>query len=181
MVFDLVGDLVYFPVGNRSDAHRFLLSGCAGLESGGVMASPKPRTLRILVVDDDDADTVMIEEALAAATVPPVTQRARDGREALDQLRAEADEPQGDLPDLILLDLNMPRMGGLQLLEELKSDPRLQSIPVVVLTTSDAHPDILASYRHHASAFVTKPLDLDRFESAVQKINAFFADTAELP
>ncbi|MCY1143723.1 response regulator [Actinoplanes sp. Pm04-4] len=145
------------------------------------MASPKPRTLRIFVVDDDDADTLMIEEALAAAAVPPETQRAHDGREALDLLRAESEGQQKDLPDLILLDLNMPRMGGLQLLEELKSDSQLQAIPVVVLTTSDAHPDILASYRHHASAFVTKPLDLDSFETAVQKINSFFADTAELP
>lgn len=146
-----------------------------------MMASPKPRTLRILVVDDDDADTLMIDEALAAAAVPPVTRRARDGREALDLLRATTEDPPAELPDLVLLDLNMPRMGGLQLLEEIKSDPRLQVIPVVVLTTSDAHPDIIASYRHHASAFVTKPLDLVSFETAVQKINAFYADTAELP
>jgi CheY-like chemotaxis protein len=134
-----------------------------------------PRELHVLIVDDDDADAMMIEEALIGS--PVVLQRATDGQAALELLAQEGSRR----PDLILLDLNMPRMGGLQTLTRLKADADLTTIPVVVLTTSDASPDILASYSQHASAFVTKPMDLDAFESVVQKIRAFYAEIAELP
>jgi CheY-like chemotaxis protein len=84
-------------------------------------------------------------------------------------------------PDLILLDLNMPRMGGLEALAEIKRDEELRAIPVVVLTTSNAHPDVQSSYQHQASAFVTKPMDLDSFEAAVWQIRSFYSETAQLP
>uniref|UniRef100_UPI003F68FF55 response regulator n=1 Tax=Paractinoplanes polyasparticus TaxID=2856853 RepID=UPI003F68FF55 len=139
------------------------------------------RALNVLVVDDDDADTMMIEEALLSSAVPPVINRVVDGGEALDYLRRQGAYPSAERPDLILLDLNMPRMGGQEVLNEIKHDDGLKSIPVVVLTTSDAMLDITTSYAHHANAYVTKPMDLDTFEAAVQQISRFFSDVAVLP
>ncbi|MDR6324126.1 response regulator [Actinoplanes couchii] len=135
--------------------------------------------LNVLVVDDDDADVMMIEEAMQEAAPGTVMVRASDGRAALELL--EAGVGSNGRPDLILLDLNMPRMGGLETLTCLKDDERWTAIPVVVLTTSDAAPDILASYRQHASAFVTKPIDLVAFEGAIRKISDFYRDVARLP
>lgn len=135
----------------------------------------------VLIVDDDDADTMMIEEALAAEPVPPVVSRVGDGAEALAFLRRQEGYRDAPRPDLVLLDLNMPRMGGHEVLLEIKGDDALKSIPVVVLTTSDALPDITASYVRHANAYVTKPMDLDSFEQAVQRIRRFYAEVAVLP
>ncbi|MFI1989042.1 response regulator [Actinoplanes sp. NPDC020271] len=139
------------------------------------------RVLDVLIVDDDDADTLMIEEALLAASPPPAIHRVADGSEAIDYLRRRGAYPDATRPDLILLDLNMPRMSGHEVLAEVKSDDQLKSIPVVVLTTSTALPDITASYTRHANAFVTKPMDLDGFEAAVLKIKRFYNETAVLP
>jgi CheY-like chemotaxis protein len=139
------------------------------------------RTIDVLIVDDDDADAMMIEEALQEATVPPVVHRVSDGSQALEYLRREGQFADAVRPDLILLDLNMPRMGGREVLAHIRSDDDLTAIPVVVLTTSDAVPDIEASYAGHASAFVTKPMELEAFESAVQKISRFYGDVATLP
>lgn len=140
------------------------------------MSTSRTGPLRILVVDDDDADAFMIEEVLAGASLSVTVDRARDGREALDLLRAD-----GARPDLILLDLNMPRMDGRQTLAEVKNDPALQAIPVIVLTTSGSPPDVLASYRQHANAYVTKPIDLVEFETVVSRISRFFGETVRLP
>ncbi|WP_229075611.1 response regulator [Actinoplanes sp. DH11] len=139
------------------------------------------RLQHVLVVDDDAADTLMIEEALLSVPEPPVVHSVEDGREALDYLRRigrYADEPR---PDLVLLDLNMPRMSGHEVLAEIKRDESLKSIPIVVLTTSTAGPDITASYAEHANAYVSKPMDLDSFEAAVRKINHFYSEIAILP
>ena len=111
---------------------------------------------------------------LAGSLLPVTVDRARDGREALDHLRRAENHGDAARPDLILLDLNMPRMDGRQTLAEVKNDPDLRSIPVIVLTTSGAPPDVLASYRHHANAYVTKPIDLVEFESVVTRISTFF-------
>ncbi|GAA1642416.1 response regulator [Actinoplanes couchii] len=139
------------------------------------------RPLDVLIVDDDDADAMMIEEALQGAATPPVVHRVSDGGQALEYLRREGGFPTANRPDLILLDLNMPRMGGREVLMEIKKDERFTAIPVVVLTTSNAVPDIVASYAGHASAFVTKPMDLDGFEEAVRQINRFYGAVATLP
>ncbi|GIF17000.1 response regulator [Actinoplanes teichomyceticus] len=144
------------------------------------MPTAPQRPLTILVVDDDDADVLMIEEALSTGDQPPTIERAADGQEALEHLRRSV-AGQANRPDLILLDLNMPRMGGLETLAEIKNDEHLRMIPVVVLTTSDAAADVNSSYRSRASAFVTKPIDLESFETAVQKINTFYRDVARLP
>ena len=139
------------------------------------------RSLEILVVDDDDADALMISEALESSAGEVTVQRVADGREALDYLRREGAYPDASRPDLILLDLNMPRMDGRETLAAIKSDDRLKAIPVVILTTSGAEPDITSSYQHRANAYVTKPFGLDEFETTVRQINRFYREIATLP
>ncbi|HEU4350208.1 MAG TPA: response regulator [Actinoplanes sp.] len=139
------------------------------------------RSLEILVVDDDDADALMIEEALENAEVRTTVNRVADGREAMDYLRRTGAYPDANRPDLILLDLNMPRMDGRETLAAIKGDEELKAIPVVILTTSGAAPDIVASYQHRANAYVTKPFGLDDFEATVRQINRFYRDVAVLP
>src|ERR1700683_2958494 len=128
-----------------------------------------PDLARVLVVDDDEADVALIREALDAHRVPSQVHIARDGVEALQYLRAEI--PAGPRPDMILLDLNMPRMDGREVLSAVKQDPGLADIPIVVFTTSGQPRDIAASYSRHANAYVTKPLDLDDFTAAVNCIH----------
>ncbi|MGX6602307.1 response regulator [Micromonosporaceae bacterium Da 78-11] len=139
------------------------------------------RSLQILVVDDDDADALMISEALESTDHHANVDRVADGREALDYLRGEGRFTEALRPDLILLDLNMPRMDGRETLAAIKSDDRLKAIPVVILTTSGAGPDIVASYQHRANAYVTKPFGLDDFESTVRQIDRFYREVATLP
>jgi CheY-like chemotaxis protein len=139
------------------------------------------RNLQILVVDDDDADALMITEALAATDSQSTVDRVADGREALDFLRQEGAFTGAPRPDLILLDLNMPRMDGRETLAAIKSDERLKAIPVVILTTSGAAPDIASSYQHRANAYVTKPFGLDDFEETVRQIDRFYREVASLP
>jgi CheY-like chemotaxis protein len=139
------------------------------------------RSLEILVVDDDDADALMISEALASAERNTKVQRVADGQEALDYLQRRGKFAGAHRPDLILLDLNMPRMDGRQTLAAIKSDEQLKAIPVVILTTSGATPDIVASYQHRANAYVTKPFGLDDFEATVRTIDRFYREVAVLP
>jgi CheY-like chemotaxis protein len=139
------------------------------------------RSLQILVVDDDDADALMIEEALAATETHSRVERVADGREALDYLRREGRYSDAIRPDLILLDLNMPRMDGRETLAAIKTDEQLKAIPVVILTTSGAAPDIAASYQQRANAYVTKPFGLDDFEATVRQIDRFYREIASLP
>jgi CheY-like chemotaxis protein len=139
------------------------------------------RSLRILVVDDDDADALMIEEALESSETHTLVSRVADGREALDYLNRSAPYSDAHRPDLILLDLNMPRMDGRETLAAIKSDEQLKAIPVVILTTSGAAPDIVASYQHRANAYVTKPFNLDDFEATVRQIDRFYREVAVLP
>ncbi|GAA2571324.1 response regulator [Winogradskya consettensis] len=144
------------------------------------------RTLEILVVDDDDADAFMISEALEGTALEgterlTTVNRVADGREALDYLRRNTPFENAQRPDLILLDLNMPRMDGRETLAAIKTDEKLKTIPVVILTTSGAAPDIAASYQHRANAYVTKPFGLDEFESTVRTIDRFYREVAILP
>ena len=139
------------------------------------------RSLQILVVDDDDADALMISEALESTDHRAIVDRVADGREALDYLRREGRYADALRPDLILLDLNMPRMDGRETLAAIKGDDKLKAIPVVILTTSGAAPDIVSSYQHRANAYVTKPFGLDDFEATVRQIDRFYREVATLP
>lgn len=135
----------------------------------------------VLLVEDDPGDTLMIREALE--TYAPDTEIAAvvDGVDALRYLRGEDEFAGVPRPDLVLLDLNMPRMDGREVLAEVKSDRELCSIPVVVLTTSSAAQDIRHSYQLHANAYVTKPSDFDEFTSVVRCIERFFGRVVQLP
>ena len=134
------------------------------------------RAFDVLLVEDDIADAMLIEEALSERGARNLVQ-VTDGVAALEHLRT----PGTPRPDLIVLDLNMPRMNGRDLLKVLKSDDDLQTIPVVVLTTSTAPDDVTGAYSSHANAYVTKPVNLEEFERAVQSIDAFYLDTATRP
>jgi CheY-like chemotaxis protein len=136
-----------------------------------------PRPFDILLVEDDAADAMLIEEALLHRGASRNISQASDGVAALERLR----DPALRRPDLIVLDLNMPRMGGRELLDVLKNDDELKIIPVVVLTTSNAPDDVSGAYLSHSNAYITKPVNLDDFIHAVQNIDAFFLDTATPP
>jgi CheY-like chemotaxis protein len=145
------------------------------------MGADSPHPVRILVVDDDPGDVLMIEEALADSDVDKVIDVVSDGEEAMEFLRAEGRHTTARRPDVILLDLNMPRMDGRQVLGEVKQDEDLRTIPIVVLTTSNADTDIVGSYSLQANAYVTKPIDLDDFNDVVRRIDEFFGRVVVLP
>jgi len=123
----------------------------------------------------------MTREAFAEHKVRNRLNVVSDGAEALAYLRKEGQYADAVRPDLVLLDLNLPRRDGREVLAEIKNDEQLHQIPVVVLTTSQAEEDILASYRLHANAYVTKPVDFDRFISVVRQIDDFFVSVVKLP
>ncbi|WP_030912357.1 response regulator [Streptomyces sp. NRRL F-5126] len=144
-----------------------------------VPAQPKP--IEVLLVEDDAGDELMTREAFEDNKIHNALHVVRDGQEALDFLHRRAPHEDAPRPDLVLLDLNLPRYDGRQVLEHIKTDPELALIPVVVLTTSSAEEDILRSYKLHANAYVTKPVDLDRFITAVRQIDEFFVSVVRLP
>ena len=129
----------------------------------------------ILLVEDNQADALLIQEALRQASVHLDVERVPDGEAALRRLR------NGPRPGLVLLDLNLPRMDGRTVLAELKADPDLHTIPVIVLTTSSAPADIAFAYENHANSYVRKPLGLDALIEAATAIRDFWLRTATLP
>jgi CheY-like chemotaxis protein len=135
--------------------------------------------LDILVVDDDSADVALVEDFLTNGGMPCRLSVASDGQEALSFLRREGKNADAPRPDLVLLDLNMPRVDGRKALELIKGDPALRSIPVVVFTTSSSIEDIHRSYEGHANAYVTKPIELADFERVVGEIHHFYAVVAQ--
>jgi CheY-like chemotaxis protein len=135
----------------------------------------------VLLVEDDPGDALMTQEAFEHHKIRNSLHIVRDGVEALQFLRREGEYANAPRPGLILLDLNLPRMDGREVLAEVKADERFRSIPVVVLTTSEAEEDILRSYNLHANAYVTKPVDFDRFIEVVRQIDDFFVTVVKLP
>ncbi|MFF0187499.1 response regulator [Streptomyces sp. NPDC005244] len=145
------------------------------------MTTPSGTPIDVLLVEDDPGDELMTREAFEDNRIGNTLHVVRDGEEALDFLYKRGAHTGAPQPDLILLDLNLPKYDGRQVLEQIKSDPALAHIPVVVLTTSAAEEDILRSYKLHANAYVTKPVDLDQFIAAVRQIDDFFVQVVRLP
>ena len=139
------------------------------------------RPIEVLLVEDDEGDILMTREALAEGKVINRLNVVNDGVEALAYLRRDGEYAEASRPDLILLDLNLPKMDGRQVLEEVKADDDLRRIPVIVLTTSAAEADVLRSYDNHANAYVTKPVDFVRFIEVVRQIDDFFISVVRLP
>ena len=135
----------------------------------------------VLLVEDDPGDVVLVREAFEYNKLHNALHVAADGVEALDFLHRRNDHAGAPRPDLILLDLNLPRKDGRQVLAEIKSDESLRRIPVAVLTTSQAEQDILASYDLHANCYITKPVDLNEFVRVVQGIENFWLSIVKLP
>ena len=139
------------------------------------------REIQVLLVEDDPGDVLMTREAFEDYKVHNQLHVVNDGEQAMAFLRQEGEYADLPRPDLVLLDLNLPRMDGRQVLDAIKSDPELSSIPVVVLTTSEAEDDVLRSYSLHANAYVTKPVDFERFINVVRQIDDFFVSVVRLP
>ncbi|SFC68477.1 two-component system, unclassified family, response regulator [Nocardioides terrae] len=143
--------------------------------------SPAAQPIEVLLVEDDPGDELMTREAFEDNKIGNTLHVVRDGEEALDFLYRRGSHASAPRPDLILLDLNLPKYDGREVLQQIKSDEDLAHIPVVVLTTSSAEEDILRSYKLHANAYVTKPVDLDQFIAAVRQIDEFFVTVVRLP
>ena len=140
-----------------------------------------PTGLNLLIVEDDPGDVLLTREALSASPMELQIHVVSDGEAAVGFMRQEGDYAEAPRPDLVLLDLNLPRLDGREVLALVKSDPLLRTIPVVVLTTSKAEEDVLRSYDLHANAYVTKPVELERFLQVVRQIGDFFLEVVQLP
>ena len=139
------------------------------------------RPIEILLVEDNPGDVRLAIEGLRESKVRNNLHVARDGVEALDFLRQQAPHTDAPRPDLILLDLNLPRKDGREVLAEIKADPSLHTIPVVILTTSRAEQDVLRSYELQANCYITKPVDLEQFITVVKSIEDFWLTIVTLP
>jgi CheY-like chemotaxis protein len=137
--------------------------------------------IQVLLVEDDPGDVLMTREAFEDNKVANALHVVSDGAEALAFLRKEGEYADAPTPDLVLLDLNLPRVDGREVLAAVKADDELRQIPIVVLTTSESEEDVLRSYELHANAYVTKPVDFDRFIEVVRKIDDFFVSVVRLP
>ncbi|WP_433466003.1 response regulator [Spirillospora sp. CA-128828] len=145
------------------------------------MMNEGPHPIEVLLVEDDPGDVLLTVEAFEHNKVNNKLHVVNDGEQAMAFLRRQGEYADVPRPDLVLLDLNLPRKDGREVLEEIKNDDDLRRIPVVVLTTSEADEDILCSYDLHANAYVTKPVDFDRFISVVRRIDDFFVTVVKLP
>jgi len=139
------------------------------------------KEVKILLVEDNEGDIVLTLEALKEAKVSNDIQVVKDGEEALQYLRKEGLFKKAETPDLILLDINLPKVDGKEVLAEIKKDKDLKIIPVVMLTTSDSEKDILESYQHHANCYITKPVDFEKFMHVVHMIKDFWLSIVQLP
>jgi chemotaxis family two-component system response regulator Rcp1 len=139
------------------------------------------RPIELLLVEDNPGDIRLTEEALKEGKVIVNLTVAKDGVEAMEYLQRRNGHANAVRPDLMLLDLNLPKKDGRRVLEEIKSSPELKSIPVVVLTTSEADSDILTTYGLHANCYITKPVDMDRFVEIVQLLEEFWFTIVKLP
>jgi len=142
---------------------------------------PNTEPIKILMVEDNPGDARLAEEALKDSKINNSLYHVEDGVEAMQFLRRQAEYSDAPQPDLVLLDLNLPRKDGREVLAEIKEDPKLKLVPVVVMTTSEAERDLVKSYDLHANAYVVKPIDLERFIEVVQSIEVFWFTIVKLP
>jgi CheY-like chemotaxis protein len=140
-----------------------------------------PRAIEILMVEDNEGDVILTREALKAAKVANHVSVARDGVEAMEFLRRSGQFASAPRPDLVLLDLNLPRRNGRQVLADMKSDPALRAIPVVVLTSSKAEEDVAKAYELQANCYIVKPVDLGNLIQIVGAIDSFWLSVVRLP
>jgi CheY-like chemotaxis protein len=145
------------------------------------MKKENGKTIEILLVEDNPGDVELVREALGEGKINNKLHVAADGVQAMQYLKGEGPHSGAACPDLVLLDLNLPKKNGREVLQEIKSDPELRFIPVVVLTSSKAEEDILKSYNLHANCYVTKPVDLDQFLRVVRSIEDFWLSVVKLP
>ena len=145
------------------------------------MALDQERSIEILLVEDNPGDVRLTQEVFKEGKIRNRMSVAWNGEEALSYLRKAGRFSDAIRPDLILLDLNLPRKGGREVLAEIKADPKLQCIPVVILTTSQADQDIAESYKQHANCYIVKPVDLDQFIGVVRSIEGFWLRIVKLP
>lgn len=139
------------------------------------------KEIDILLVEDNEGDIVLTMEALDDARILNKVYVKRDGAEALDFLYSIIDNNTSELPDLILLDINLPKIDGKEVLHKIKTHPTLKKIPVVMLTTSSSEVDILESYNNHANCYIIKPVDLNKFFNIVKAIENFWVTIVKLP
>ncbi|MFI6598880.1 response regulator [Nonomuraea sp. NPDC050536] len=139
------------------------------------------RPIEVLLIEDDQGDILLTREAFDLNKVRNRLHVVNDGEQAMAFLRREDGYADAPRPDLMLLDLNLPRMDGMEVLEAVKADSELRTIPVVILTTSEAEEDIIRSYRLHANAYVSKPVDFEQFIRVVRQIDDFFVTVVKLP
>jgi len=145
------------------------------------MSTKNGASIEILLVEDNPGDARLTQEALQEAKVNNSLTIVGDGVEALAYLRKQGRNAQAKRPGLILLDLNLPMKSGFDVLRDIKTDEDLKLVPVVILTSSQAEQDIIKSYKLHANAFITKPIDLDEFLAAVKSIEGFWLEIVKLP
>jgi CheY-like chemotaxis protein len=151
-------------------SHTTLTDGLHGLDA-----------ISVLMVEDDPDDVYLTQEALRDSRLRMNLHSVSDGREAMRYLRGEGDYTHRRRPNLVLLDLNLPGLDGREVLTEIKADPTLTDIPVVILTTSKAEEDVAASYRGHANCYISKPVNMDQFRSVVSSIHNFWFTIVRLP
>ncbi len=145
------------------------------------MATPEVRPARILLVDDNATDVALTRAALRSAKLAVELHCVSSGEEALQFLRREGRHAAAPAPDLVLLDVRMPGISGIETLQIIKADPRLRALPVVMLTSSTLDEDVLRSYTEHANAYMTKPIDIDSFRTVVQRLEDFWFSVVVLP
>jgi CheY-like chemotaxis protein len=137
--------------------------------------------MEILLVEDNEDDILLEREALADAKLVNLMYVVRDGEDALAYLRRQGKYQNAQMPGLVLLDINMPKKNGFEVLNEMKADPALMHIPVIMLTTSDREADIVKSYAKGACSFITKPMDFDKFRDVVKQFALYWALVARIP
>ena len=139
------------------------------------------RPIEILLVEDNEADIVLTKNAFKSFNIQNNLNVCRNGEEGLNYLFKREEYADALTPDLVLLDLNMPKTNGLEVLEEIKNDPRLSMVPVIVLTTSSAEQDIVKSYQHHANSYIKKPIDFMEFVEVIKEIENYWFSIVKIP